>query len=684
MRPNLKFGIFFSGLLWISPFFVCISQEMHKIQPILLKEVEAGLRPEYLVVFKEQADVTSANEIVDWDERGTYVYTTLKNIADLSQRNALNILNRYAKVHNNFRLKFKPFWIVNSIHVDGGDLNLIYELSKLPEVQEIQAGGHFISPAKSMDLTGVGEANEIKTRMPTAEWGLINAKARQVWTLGHKGAGVVIGGQDTGYKWDHVAIKQSYRGWNGSSANHDYNWFDAIDTLISAGTNPCGLKSPFPCDDGSHGTHTMGTMVGLDGSDTIGMAPQSKWIGCRNMDRGDGRPWTYIDCFQWFLAPTTVAGTSPDVTKRPDVINNSWGCPTSELCNTLNFWIMEGALNNLRNAGTVIVVSAGNSGPSCNTIDSPPAIYPNGFAVGAFDISNNIASFSSRGSVTYNSITYTKPDIAAPGVNVRSCINPSGYANFSGTSMAGPHTAGAVALLISARPALKGQPATIENLLRSKAVPVTASSCGGTTPNNIWGSGRLDVFAAVQQALPVDMVHFRGRVIEKYHELQWETRIEDNLLHFEIQVSSENQGWTDLGIVTRPELDKIYYKSYKFKTLPISKGPLKYRIKILDRDGSFEYSPLVVLSSETGIDAKWLLVSDPSNKKIRIWIPEGYTTLENDVLSIINISGQTVQESNTFLQSGWNEIHMQEIPSGIYQVWAKRSKNLVGRFSWIP
>ena len=67
-----------------------------------------------------------------------------------------------------------------------------------------------------------------------------------------------IGGADTGYQWDHPALKNGYRGWNGVAANHDYNWHDSI----HAGGGVCGPNMSQPCDDQGHGTHTMGTAVG--------------------------------------------------------------------------------------------------------------------------------------------------------------------------------------------------------------------------------------------------------------------------------------------------------------------------------------------------------------------------------------------------------------------------------------
>jgi subtilisin family serine protease len=333
-------------------------------------------------------------------------------------------------------------------------------------------------------------------------WNVQKIRADSVWALGYTGQGVVIGGQDTGYDWDHPALINQYRGWNGSSADHNYNWHDAIHT----GSNTvCPPNSPVPCDDNSHGTHTMGTMVGDDGAgNQIGMAPGARWIGCRNMNQGDGTPATYAECFQWFLAPTDLAGANPDPARAPHVVNNSWGCPPSEGCTAPD--ILRTVVENVRAAGIVVVASAGNSGSTCFTVADPPAIYDAAFTVGSTTSSDTASSFSSRGPVTVDGSGRLKPDLAAPGSSIRSSTLGGGYGLSSGTSMASPHAAGVVALIVAAEPRLAGRVDAIERILRDTAVPLTAAQdCGAfpgsAVPNAVFGAGRLDALAAVERAI---------------------------------------------------------------------------------------------------------------------------------------------------------------------------------------
>jgi subtilisin family serine protease len=233
------------------------------------------------------------------------------------------------------------------------------------------------------------------------------------------------------------------------------------------------------------------------------MAPGAKWIGCRNMDVGTGTPARYIECMEWFLAPYPIGGGQGDPTKAPDITINSWGCPTSEGCspNTL-----QAAVDAQAAAGIMMVVAAGNSGSSCSTVTDPPSLYASSYTAGALNTgTDTIASFSSRGPVTVDGSGRTKPDISAPGTNTRSASNTSdnAYTFASGTSMATPHIAGAMALLWSAMPSLQNQIDPSRAALNNAAVHINSTQCGAAgPPNNVFGWGRVDILAAVTAATP--------------------------------------------------------------------------------------------------------------------------------------------------------------------------------------
>jgi subtilisin family serine protease len=261
----------------------------------------------------------------------------------------------------------------------------------------------------------------------------------------------------------------------------------------------------------------MGTAVGDDGgTNQVGMAPGAKWIGCRNMDQGNGTPATYLECFEFFLAPYPVGGTPAqgDSTKAPDVTTNSWTCPASEGCDP---GTLQAGVDAQRAAGIMMVVAAGNSGPTCSTIEDPPAIYESAYTIAALtNGTDTIASFSSRGPVESDGSNRFKPDLSAPGTNVRSCTNSAvnAYANLSGTSMATPHVAGAVALLWSARPTLRHNIDATEAVLNDSAIHILSNNCGTgnpVSPNYAYGNGRLDIKKAVDHLL------LTGAVSRKVH-----------------------------------------------------------------------------------------------------------------------------------------------------------------------
>jgi len=462
-----------------------------KIAPWVTEHTANGQDAQFFVVLADQADLSQADSLQTKAEKGRYVYETLSNKSQTTQRPILRWLRERG-------LKYQSFYIVNAILVTG-----------TREIAEALAARHDVTriegnPVINNNLSQPSLAIETALRprsVQSIEPGIIHTHAPDVWALGYTGQNIVIGSEDTGVRWTHNALKSHYRGWDGQNADHNYNWHDSIHDDVG---NPCGNDSPFPCDDNSHGSHTTGTMIGDDGmGNQIGMAPGAKWIACRGLAQGSGTPARYIECMEWFIAPYPIHGGQGDPTKAPDITSHSWYCDPPEGCSP---GTLQTAVEAQVAAGIMVVVAAINGGPTCSTVNNPPAIYEAAYTVGALVTgTDNIANFSSRGPVTVDGSGRIKPDITAPGTNTRSCFNISddAYGPLSGTSQATPHVSGAVALLWSAIPSLKNQIGGTRTALNDAAVHINSTLCGDAgPPNNVYGWGRLDILAAVSGASP--------------------------------------------------------------------------------------------------------------------------------------------------------------------------------------
>jgi subtilisin family serine protease len=431
------------------------------------------------VVLREQADLSAAPAVTDRAERLDYVYTTLVAHADQTQASLRRTLDT-------LRVPYRPYYLENALEVDAGPLLRAY-LNSRPEVERI------LNSPRLRPLPEAPAATPDDTRPPSGPpWNITAIGADRVWAeLGVTGDGIVVGQSDSGVDGLHPALAPSYR---GRETGADFNWYDPW------------YGSTTPTDYGGHGTHTLGTVLGQGG---IGVAPGAQWIGCVNLARNLANPPFYLDCLQFHLAPFPAGGDplrDGDPRRAAHVLNNSWGCPAIEGCDARS---LGNAVRALRAAGIFVVASARHEGPACGSGSSPIALFDDVFSVGAVDRNDDLAPFSSRGPVTVDGSNRLKPDLVAPGVDVLSAWPGASYAPNQGTSMAGPHVVGAVALLWSAQPALIGDIDRTEQILIDTARPPSPSpffqgdpACGeGPLPNNGYGSGVLDVYAAVQQAL---------------------------------------------------------------------------------------------------------------------------------------------------------------------------------------
>ncbi|MGE5414752.1 MAG: S8 family serine peptidase, partial [Syntrophomonadaceae bacterium] len=478
------------SVLAIAPLIVAATQAAAaanaSVDARIFEGKAAGEHASFLVVLREPADVSSATSIADRAERRRFVYENLRAHAEQTQAPLRRRLEAAG-------VRFRPHWLVDMLEVEG-DAALANELAARADVSRIALN----RPSRLARPEAMPPRAAPRDAGATAEPNIGKIGAPALWALGFTGQGIVLGLADTGFEWTHPAIVNRYRGAGG---DHSYSWHDAVHD--AAPGNRCGSDAPAPCDDEGHGTGTAGLAVGEGG---IGAAPGATLIGCRNMDRGNGTPARYAECFEWLLAPTDSNGDNPRLDLGADVINNSWTCPPSEGCTDPE--VLRGVVEAVRAAGVAVVFAAGNDGsmaaggPQCFTVTQAPAIYAAALSVGATSIDDTLATFSSVGPVTADGSDRIKPDLTAPGVSLRTAAPGGAYDSaFSGTSGAAPQVSGSIALLWSAEPGLRGDVDRTEQQLELAAVPLRMTSfCGGYSgediPNPYFGWGRLDIATA--------------------------------------------------------------------------------------------------------------------------------------------------------------------------------------------
>ncbi len=432
-----------------------------------------------LVVMSQQADIRALNwELHDAkatnEVRHHTVMQTLRNQSKESQTRLLADLE--ANKAGGAILGFTSHWIVNSIVVVG-TVDAIRELAARPDVERVEADlvVELIEPLPSnkyqdKDIQGIGITP-----------GVVSIGARRVWDeLGIDGTGVIVGELDTGVDGSHPALQAN---WRGNFAPVDECWLDAAN-----------LGHSTPQDTHGHGSHTMGTVMGLAPDDTIGVAPGALWIASNIINSGAGTSFDngVIASFEFMTDPDGDPFTTEDV---PAVVQNSWGVNESFAgyydCDS-RWW---DAIDNCEAAGVVVTWSAGNEGSGPESLRSPAdrAASPgNCFSVGSTQHSApfTISSFSSRGPSGCGGEFAMKPEICAPGSDIYSVAAGGGYTSMSGTSMAGPHIAGVVALMRASNPNV--DVITVKEVLMNTAVDL-----GTPGEDNTYGHGFVDAYAAV-------------------------------------------------------------------------------------------------------------------------------------------------------------------------------------------
>ena len=475
---QLKLRTLISAFLILNSLFVFAQNwDASKLSGELIEKIESGSQ-DYIPVI-----ITLADQVDIMEMQGSHKRKALSRQARVKEL-ITTLEAKAAEYQPRLRLimessgqalpgSVRGLWIANMMN---GKLkkDLIAQLSQFSEIE-------WIDIDHPVELVGANEASTMACVQPDGtEPGLIAINAHKLWAMGYTGYGTKALIVDTGTDAEHPSLRNNYRG------------LYVPDDEVWTGFQPISR------DNGSHGTHVGGTVCGLDRltSDTIGVAFNALWMASPSIPPFNDNPpitsFSAFEAFQWSLNPDGNVNTTDDM---PDVVNNSWGVrePGQGACNS--GWV--GLFNSMEAAGIAVVFAAGNEGPDPMTLRSPSIVnfdILKSFTVAALSPHSSsypIADFSSRGpSICSGTGSLAiKPEVAAPGLAIRSAVPGGEYGNNSGTSMAAPHVSGAILLLKEAFPQLSGRDF-------QEALYNTCHDLGDPGEDNTYGMGIIDVMAA--------------------------------------------------------------------------------------------------------------------------------------------------------------------------------------------
>ncbi len=310
-------------------------------------------------------------------------------------------------------VKYQDLWLVSAMEMQ-------LKSADLPQVQKLDFVERVVPNQTRKYIAPVTQEAPV---VMDPGWGLRRLNTEQIHTdfPGVNGQGIRVGVIDTGIQSRHPEFEQKNK----------VVFKDFVNGIAYA------------YDDNGHGTHVSGTIAGA----TTGMAPNvDLYVAKAFSATGSASDAWLLNAMQWMYDPDG----NPETEDFPHLVSNSWGLDIPfNITDIAEFEAFHRAMIAWVDSDIIPVFAAGNSGTSPNGM---PGGFPEVLSVAAIDAGNNVAEFSSRGPnywrINKNVLNVFKPDLAAPGVDIYSAMPGNGYAYMSGTSMATPHAAGSIALIL--------------------------------------------------------------------------------------------------------------------------------------------------------------------------------------------------------------------------------------------
>ncbi|MDH4036226.1 MAG: S8 family serine peptidase [Candidatus Krumholzibacteria bacterium] len=594
-----------SAMIWLVP--LAVAQTDARSTDKVTEGVRAmaaraarGERVTVIVKMKARSDLAAV------EGEPVQALSALRQTASVSQGALLQVLRTRTSAGKVGLVR--PFWIDNVVLVQA-TADVIEEIARRDDVARVFENYVYTLPEFPQKL-------EAQPTSPVQPWdNIAHIGAKRVWSeLGLNGHGVRIGGLDTGVDITHPDIAGKMVTNDPSDATYPGGWaeFDLLGERVPGSQ---------PHDTDQHGTHTSGTMVGGTASGyDVGVAPGARLMHGLILVGGSGTFAQIIAGMEWIIDPDG----NPATDDGAQVVNMSLGAG--------GVWdVLVAPTDNMVAAGIFPSMAIGNAGPAPGTTGCPGNV-PSAFAAGATDDHDDIADFSSRGPVTWNTPpyvgTFIKPDISAPGVEILSTVPGGGWqwSGWDGTSMASPHVAGTVALMLQANPGLTV--ATLKQLLVT-----TAIDYGTPGKDNNWGYGRLDAYAAVAAAVR-GVGEITGTVTNNLGEAVAAVRVKDLVTGLTAVTDTDGR----YGMQLTPGRRQILFEEYGHKSATLNTIISANRVVpgdiVLTRLPGGEVAG-VVSNAETGEPLKAAVqvmvgtkvvketVSDAATGAYSLWLPAG-------------------------------------------------------------